>query len=89
MNSILRKALLFGIGSVSLTKEKAEELVKELKKKGQLSEKEGRRLVKEVLQRSLKEQKRIQGIVENAVKDVIKGSSVAKNLKRVKKKARR
>jgi polyhydroxyalkanoate synthesis regulator phasin len=88
MNDILRKALLFGIGSVSLTKEKVEEAVKELKKKGQLSEKEGRKLVNEVLTRSLKEQKRVRGIVENAVKEVIKGSSVAKRVKKVRRKKR-
>lgn len=50
--SILRKALLLGIGAASLTKETAEEIARKVKKDYNLNEKEGRKLAKEILKGS-------------------------------------
>ncbi|MGW8195185.1 MAG: phasin family protein [Desulforhopalus sp.] len=52
MIDIIKKAVLTGIGVASLTKEKIEDLSKELIDKGRLSEEEGEKFVEEMLQRA-------------------------------------
>ncbi|MBW2035295.1 MAG: hypothetical protein JRI94_17255 [Deltaproteobacteria bacterium] len=45
MNDLIRKVVLTGIGLAALTKEKIEEVVKEVVEKGKLSEKEGKEFI--------------------------------------------
>jgi polyhydroxyalkanoate synthesis regulator phasin len=48
----IKKGFYTGLGLALITKEKAEELAKELVKKGELSEKEGKGFVEEILKKS-------------------------------------
>jgi polyhydroxyalkanoate synthesis regulator phasin len=48
LRSIMRSSLYFGIGAISMTRERAEEFVSELVKKGEISKGEGSRFVDEV-----------------------------------------
>ncbi len=52
MNPTLRKAILLALGAVSLSKEKIENFVAELKKEGVLDEEEARELFEEALKRT-------------------------------------
>jgi polyhydroxyalkanoate synthesis regulator phasin len=52
MIDIIKKAVLTGIGVASLTKEKVEELSKELVDKGKLSEQEGEKFVQDMINRA-------------------------------------
>lgn len=52
MIDLIKKAVLTGIGVASLTKEKAEELSKELVVKGKLSEQEGEKFLQDMLKRA-------------------------------------
>jgi polyhydroxyalkanoate synthesis regulator phasin len=52
MFDIIKKTMLTGVGLAAMTKDKVEELAKELAEKGKLSEKEGRDLVDELLKKS-------------------------------------
>ena len=71
MFDLIRKTLLTGVGLAALTAQKAEELAKELKEKGKLTEKEGRELADELLKKSEEARKDLQGQVEKVVKDVL------------------
>lgn len=52
MESVIKKFLLGGIGLASMTREKLEELVNELVKRGELAEDQRSRFIKEMLNRS-------------------------------------
>ncbi len=52
MLEFMKKAALIGVGLVALTGEKIEEAVKEIVKKGELSEKDGKELVSELVEKS-------------------------------------
>ncbi len=72
MSSLIKKTILTGLGLVSLTKEKAENLVKDLVKEGEVSEGEGSKLVKELLEKVEDNKKIMEKKVENTVCDVLK-----------------
>ena len=71
MFDLIKKTMLIGIGLAAMTKEKAEELAKELIEKGELSEKEGKELVDEMLKKSEQAGKdletKIEGVVQKAL----------------------
>ena len=69
MKEYIRKAMLIGIGLVATTREKVEESIAELVKKGELSEKEGKELVNELLERSKKVKEEWDKRVERAIAD--------------------
>ncbi len=50
----VRKVLLAGIGAVALAQEEAEDLVNKLVERGQIAEQDGRKLLKDVMERRKK-----------------------------------
>ncbi|HPC73832.1 MAG TPA: phasin family protein [Syntrophales bacterium] len=54
MQDWMKKMMLFGVGLAALTREKTEEFVKELVKKGELSETEGKQLIHDLVEKSKK-----------------------------------
>ncbi|MCK5289872.1 MAG: hypothetical protein KAJ20_01035 [Candidatus Aenigmarchaeota archaeon] len=72
-----RKAALLGIGVAAITKEKADSLVKDLIKKGDLNKDEGKKLVAEVLKKSKKSKDELETTVNKQVHLVIKKANVA------------
>ncbi|KAB2954131.1 hypothetical protein F9B85_00035 [Heliorestis acidaminivorans] len=56
MKDVFRKTMMAGLGAITITKEKAEQLAEELVKKGELSKDEASKMVTEVLEKS-REQK--------------------------------
>ncbi|HOL00560.1 MAG TPA: phasin family protein [Paludibacteraceae bacterium] len=71
MSEIIKNAVLAGIGLISLTREKAEEFAKELIKKGELSENEKAKFVKDVLEQSEKSKREIEEKIEKTVETVM------------------
>ena len=71
MFDFLKKAVLIGVGLVALTKEKIEEGVKELVKKGEISEKEGKELVADLVEKSKQVKKEWGEKVEGMVADTL------------------
>ncbi|RKY86229.1 polyhydroxyalkanoate synthesis regulator, partial [candidate division KSB1 bacterium] len=57
MFELLKKGVLLGLGAVTLTKEKAEELVDELIKKGELAREERATAIDEFLKKAEEEEK--------------------------------
>lgn len=72
MIDLLRKTLLAGIGAAVLTREKVEELVGELVKRGEIASKEGPKLVKELLQESQKVKKELEEKIEETTQKALK-----------------
>ena len=72
MSDLIKKTILTGLGIASLTKEKAEKLVKDLIKEGEVSEGEGSKLVKDLLEKVEDNKKTIEKQVEDTVKNVLK-----------------
>lgn len=65
MFDFIRKSLLFGVGAVTITKEKAEKIVNELVEKGQVSKGEASKLINDLVDKGEQERK--------AISDTVKG----------------
>ncbi len=71
MMDYMKKAMLIGMGLAAATREKIEEVTAELVKKGELSEKEGREMVNDLLERSRKMKDEMDKKVEKIVSDTL------------------
>ena len=71
MFDFIKKTMLVGVGLAAVTREKIEEIVGELVKKGELSEKEGREMVDELVEKSKKVKKDLDKKVEKIVADTL------------------
>lgn len=69
LESFTKKVLLGGVGLATLTQEKAEQLVNELVKKGEVEEKDKSRVVGQVISKLEKGSKEFKHIVEGLVQD--------------------
>lgn len=72
MFDILKKTMLFGAGLASMTREKMEKFVDEMVKKGEISEKEGRDLLDDLIDRSKKARQDFEEGVGKAVAKAMK-----------------
>jgi len=77
MIDLIKKIMFTGIGIASLTKDKIEELGKEIAEKGTLSEKEGKELLDELLKKSEEAKKDAASQVEKFVADSLTKVNVA------------
>lgn len=71
MIDLIKKAVLTGVGIAALTKEKIEELAKEVIDKGKLSEQEGEKFVQDLLNRAEESRETLKGQTESLVKNTI------------------
>jgi polyhydroxyalkanoate synthesis regulator phasin len=72
MVDLIKKAFYTGLGLAVLTKEKAEELVKDLAQQAKLSEHEGKELVDSLMKQSDEARKDFQSRLDEAVLAVVK-----------------
>ncbi len=71
MIDLVKKAMFTGIGVMSLTKEKVEELAAEFVEKGKLSEQEGKKLVDEMMKRSEESKDEVKKQIEQVVQTTL------------------
>jgi polyhydroxyalkanoate synthesis regulator phasin len=76
MFNIIKKSLLTGIGLALIAKDEVEDLARELAQKGQMSEKEGGKFIKDLQERYDDTQKKLEEKVETAVKEFMKRADV-------------
>lgn len=90
MFDLMKKSLLTGIGLALKTKDEVEDLVKELQKKGEMSETEGRKFLDEARQSYEEAQEKLEKRIEKTVKDFLKKTSIVTTdeLKDIKKEIR-
>ena len=88
MFDLIQKTMLTGVGLVAMTREKVEELAKELTEKGKLSEKEGKELIDDLLKKYEQAKKDLDNKMEERVKKVLKKMDVAtqKDIRKLEKK---
>lgn len=77
MEGAIKKAFLFGLGVVALTKEKAEAFVKDLKENKEITPEEGKKLVRDMLSKSENFMKGIRKDVRKHVRSAIKEMGLA------------
>jgi len=71
MMDYIKKTMLIGIGLAATTRDKIEESIAELVKKGELSEKEGKEMVNDLLERSKKMREDMEKKIEKVVADTL------------------
>ena len=91
MFDLIKKAMFTGLGVAYMTKEKIEELARDLTEKGKLSEKEGKEFVEELKKKSEEARKGAQEQIEKVVNTTLKKMNVATqdDLQNLEKKIRR
>jgi len=77
MIDLVKKAMFTGIGVMSLTKEKVEDIANEFVAKGKLSEQEGKKLVNDLLERSEESKGELKKQVEAVVKSTLAKMDIA------------
>ena len=71
MLDLLKKTYLLGLGLATITRDKLEEVVDELIKRGELAEKDRHHVVDELMERARVEQKRLSDSVRQAAQKVV------------------
>ncbi|MHB9095207.1 MAG: phasin family protein [Eubacteriales bacterium] len=70
MKKLLKRSLLFGLGALSLTREKAEKLVRELVEKGEVTSDEATEFVNELVERGKHEHQALKDAVGREVNNL-------------------
>ena len=78
MIDVIKKVLLTGVGVAALSKEKIEDLAKDLAEKGKMSEQEGKALVNQLLTSSDEARQDLQKQVEEKVQKVLEKMDLAR-----------
>lgn len=71
MLDFLKRTIWIGAGLAVMTAEKIEEMVKEIVNRGHISEKEGKELIDDLIEKSRKAKKDLGERVENAVRETL------------------
>ena len=71
MFDLIKKTMLTGIGLAAMTKDKVEEMVKDLTEKGEISEKEGKEFLDDLLKKSEQTRKDLEIKMEGMVHKVL------------------
>ena len=69
--SVVKSLLNLGLGALVMTKEKVEEVVNELVKKGEIGQEEGKELINDLMEKGEKSKKEIEDQIEKTVKGVL------------------
>ena len=77
MIDLIKKIMFSGVGMALMTKEKIEELGKDIIEKGKLSEKEGREFLDELMTKSEDAKKEMEAKTDKLVKDSLKKMNLA------------
>lgn len=76
MYEISRRVLLAAIGAIAFAQDEAEDFVNRLVERGEIAEKEGKQLVKEVLEKRNDKRRTIEGEVNKRLQDVVERLNV-------------
>jgi polyhydroxyalkanoate synthesis regulator phasin len=77
MIDLIKKAMFTGIGMLSLSKDKVDEIARDFMDKGKLSEKEGERLVDDLLKKSEESRQELKKQIEEQVQELLEKMDLA------------
>jgi poly(hydroxyalkanoate) granule-associated protein len=69
--SMARKVLLAGIGAVALTQEEVEKFVNKLVERGEIAEQDGKKLVRDVMEKRRKETKKAEDHLDKRIEEFL------------------
>ncbi|MGB9813075.1 MAG: phasin family protein [Thermovenabulum sp.] len=78
LKDLFTTGLYAGIGLIALTKEKAEEIIQELVKKGEVSKEEGKDLLKNLVDKIDQEKRRLQQKIDEQIELAIKNMNLVR-----------
>ncbi len=76
MIDLLKKTLLAGVGLTLMTKDKVEEMARELAQAADLSADKGQQLVDEALERARKGRQELESFVQRVVRDTVQKANL-------------
>ncbi|HOP46830.1 MAG TPA: phasin family protein [Desulfobacteraceae bacterium] len=76
MLDLLKKTLMTGVGLAVITKDKIEELVKEIIEKGEISEQEGKELIEKLQKKSDQARKDLEEKIERIVQKTLEKMNI-------------
>jgi len=71
MLDIIKKSIYFGLGTISATREKVEEIVDEMIEKGQLTKDQRSKAVKEILDETEKKEKELRNTIRSTINKIL------------------
>ncbi|MBE0447303.1 MAG: hypothetical protein IBX64_04250 [Actinobacteria bacterium] len=77
MADMIRRTLLLSIGAISLTAERAQELVNDLVERGEITREQGVSMVRELISRGTEVRKQLRDVVKAEVKKAIDEANIA------------
>jgi polyhydroxyalkanoate synthesis regulator phasin len=72
MKTLLEKSLILGLGTLSFTKEKAENFLKELEERGEVTTTEAKKLLGELMEKGEQEKSALKQTIQHQVSEVMK-----------------
>jgi len=67
---MMKKVIYFGLGAISLTREKAENMIKEMVEKGEMSKDEAKSFVDDAIKRGEEEKQEIRSVIREELNDL-------------------
>lgn len=77
MKDLLKKSLLLGVGALTVTREKAEKMIRELEQKGEVTSGEAREYINELVERGEQERNVLRETVSRELDRLIKVMGLA------------
>lgn len=74
--AMVRKVLLAGMGAVALTQEEVEKIIHKLVERGEIAEQDGKRVMREVMERRKKEAKKAESEMDKRIEELLGRMSV-------------
>jgi len=68
---LVRKVLLAGAGAVALTQEEVEKVIARLVERGEIAEKDGKKLFRDVMEKRKKEAKKAEGQMDKRLEELL------------------
>ena len=68
---LVRKVLLAGVGVIALTQEEVEKVIARLVERGEIAEKDGKKLFRDVMEKRGKEAKKAEGEMDKRLQDLL------------------
>ena len=72
MKTLLEKSLVLGLGTLSLTREKAEKFLKELEERGEVTTTEAKKLLGDLMEKGEQEKAALKETIQHQIGEVMK-----------------
>lgn len=77
MSDLFNKTILFGLGAITVSKEKAEEIVDMMVKKGELSREDAQKVVDDFVEKGKKEKEVLQDTIKTELNEILDQAALA------------